>query len=212
MRLPLRLRQWLFHRTLRLTVGDLTRFGLPRPTTRSYETHPIANSQLVYYARPRPDQPGAGRGPLRPRTTVELTDGRRIEPDLVVLATGYLPRFEFLAPELLGDDGDGRPDAATCTPSPPATRRWRSPAWCSRTPGSSRSSHWQTRARSPGWLRLRATDPRRAAAFAAAGARRAGAALRRARSRTSSRHWFEVGHVDYLRAVQRALDGLEKAA
>jgi cation diffusion facilitator CzcD-associated flavoprotein CzcO len=31
LRVPLRLRQWIFHRTLRLTVGDLTRFGLPKP-------------------------------------------------------------------------------------------------------------------------------------------------------------------------------------
>ena len=31
LRLPLRLRQWLYRRTLRLTVGDLTRFGLPDP-------------------------------------------------------------------------------------------------------------------------------------------------------------------------------------
>ena len=60
-------------------------------------------------------------------------------------------------------------------------------------------------------LRLRRTDPRRAEAFAervrsGVGQRYAG------RVKESSRHWFEVGHVDYLRAVQRALDGLEKAA
>ena len=31
MRLPLKLRQWIFRRTMQLTVGDLTRFGLPKP-------------------------------------------------------------------------------------------------------------------------------------------------------------------------------------
>ena len=48
-RLPLRLRQWLFAARCRLTVGDLTRYGLPKPDHRVYETHPIVNSQLLYY-------------------------------------------------------------------------------------------------------------------------------------------------------------------
>ena len=33
-----------------------------------------------------------------------------------------------------------------------------------------------------------------------------------ARLKESTRHWFEVGHVAYLRAVQRALDELEVPA
>src|SRR5439155_878613 len=104
LRLPLWLRQWLFHRILRSTVGDLTRFGLAKPDHKVLETHPIANSQLVYYI---------GHGSITPvpdvarftRDSVEFTDGRVAEPDLVVLATGYLPRFEFLGPELLNVDG-----------------------------------------------------------------------------------------------------------
>src|SRR6185437_12057860 len=109
MRLPLSVRQMLFHRTLRRTVGDLTRFGLPKPDHRVYETHPIANSQLVYHV---------GHGAITPvpdvarfeSHSVELADGRRIDPELVVFATGYLPRFEFLEAKILGDDeGVGRP-------------------------------------------------------------------------------------------------------
>ncbi|MFX0594567.1 flavin-containing monooxygenase [Melissospora conviva] len=208
MRLPIWLRQWLFHRILRLTVGDLTRYGLPRPDHKVYETHPIANSQLVYYA---------GHGRIRPvpdvarfdRYDVELTDGRRIEPDLVVLATGYLPRFEFLAPGLLGDEESGRPSLYLNTF--PAGRPTLAVAGLVQPDsGIFPISHWQTVliARA---LRLRRTDPRRAEAFAervrsGVGQRYAG------RVKESSRHWFEVGHVDYLRAVQRALDGLEKAA
>ena len=41
---------------------------------------------------------------------MELRDGSRIDPDLVITATGYLPRFEFLEPDLLDIDADGRPD------------------------------------------------------------------------------------------------------
>ena len=111
LRLPLRLRQWLLEKTIRLTVGDLSRFGLAKPDHRIYETHPIVNSQLVYYI---------GHGRVLPvpdikrfdHYEVELTDGRTIEPDLVIFATGYLPRFEFLGPELLSVDSSGRPRLA----------------------------------------------------------------------------------------------------
>ncbi len=107
--MPLRVRQWLYHWTLRLTVGDLTRFGLPKPDHRVYETHPIANSQLVYYV----GHGGIGPVPDVARFhpyAVELADGREIDPEVVVFATGYLPRFEFLDASVFGDSaGAGRP-------------------------------------------------------------------------------------------------------
>ena len=86
MGLPLRIRQWLFHLTMRATVGDLTRFGLPKPDHKVFETHPIANSQLVYHI---------GHGGIVPvpdverfeRNQVIFTDGRTADPDVVVLAT-----------------------------------------------------------------------------------------------------------------------------
>src|SRR6185295_1544208 len=108
LRLPLAVRQWIFARQLRRTVGDLTRFGLPEPDHKVYETHPLVNSQLVYYV---------GHGAITPvpdvarftRAGVEFTDGRTADPDVVVFATGYLPRFEFLSPDVLNVDGEGRP-------------------------------------------------------------------------------------------------------
>src|SRR6185369_278491 len=91
--LPLKLRQWLGQRTIRSEVGDLTRFGLRPPDHKIYEAHPIVNSLLVYYL---------GHGSITPvpdikrfhRHSVELTDGQEIEPDLVVMATGYKPVFD----------------------------------------------------------------------------------------------------------------------
>jgi hypothetical protein len=208
LRVPLRVRQWLFHRTLKMTVGDLTRFGLPRPDHKVYETHAIVNSQLIYYV---------GHGGITPvpdvarfrRHEVELVDGRTIEPDLVVLATGYLPRFEFLAPELLDADANGRP-------------RLHLHAFARRHPtlavagllqpdsGMFTLVHWQTVAIAR-WLRLRESDPDRAKAFwsrvTAQGDRR----WTDAKVKDSTRHWFEISHVVYLRALQRALDELEPA-
>jgi cation diffusion facilitator CzcD-associated flavoprotein CzcO len=208
LRLPLRLRQWLYHRLLRLTVGDLTRFGLPRPDHRVYETHPIANSQLVYHV---------GHGAITPvpdiaRFTargVELTDGRTIDPNLVVLATGYLPRFEFLAPEILDADEHGRP-------------RLHLHAFARRHPtlavvgllqpdgGLFSLVHWQALAVAR-WLRLREAQPATADRFWASVAAQPDRRWTRARVKDSSRHWFEIGHVDYLRALQRTLDDLAVA-
>lgn len=208
LRLPLRLRQWLFQRLLRLTVGDLTRFGLPRPDHRVFETHPIANSQLVHHI---------GHGSITPvpdiarfgRHSVELTDGRTVEPDLVVLATGYLPRFEFLAPELIDVDERGRP-------------RMHLHAFPRNHPtlsvlglvqpdsGVLPLMHWQAVAVAR-WLRLLEGRGPGAERF---WERVGGPVDRRwtlAQVKDSTRHWFEVDHIEYLRALQRVLDELAVA-
>lgn len=205
-RLPVRLRQWLFHRTLRLAVGDLRRFGLPRPDHRVYESHPIVNSQLIY-------QLGHGRVTAVPdvarfhRHRVELVNGTTVEPDLVVLATGYLPNFEFLHPELLDLDGDGRPHLPLHLFSP------QQPTLAVAgmlQPGSALFPlvHWQTVAVAR-WLRLQQRDPGRAAAL---WPRITALARRRwhdTRTSDSTRHWFEVSHIRYLRGLQRLLELLE---
>jgi Flavin-binding monooxygenase-like len=206
MRLPLRLRQWLFHRSMRMTVGDLTRFGLPKPDHRVYETHPIVNSQLVYYI---------GHGGVTPvpevarfgRTEVEFTDGRTADPDLVVLATGYLPRFEFLSPDVLGADETGRPHLAlqlfARTHPTLAVAGLVQP-----DSGIFTIVHWQT-VLVARYLRLLDTAPDRAAAFAEALRTGPDRRYTAAKVKDSTRHWFEVNHVVYLKALQRALDEVE---
>jgi hypothetical protein len=208
-RLPIWLRQWLFHRTLKMTVGDLTRFDLPRPDHKVYETHPIANSQLVYYV---------GHGGITPVPDVarfrghhvELSDGREIEPDLVVLATGYLPRFEFLAPEVLGTDTSGRP-TLYLNAFPRRHPTLAVAGLLQPDSGLFPLVHWQTVAIAR-WLRLRESAPERAGVFAARINAEAGHRFNQAKLKDTTRHWFEVGHVDYLRALQRTLDDLEVAA
>ncbi|NIL56306.1 NAD(P)-binding domain-containing protein [Salinispora arenicola] len=206
LRVPRRVRQWLYHLTLRLTVGDLTRFGLARPDHRMLETHPIVNSQLVHYLghgriTPVPD-------PVRFHPhSVELADGRRIDPELVVFATGYLPRFDFLDPKILGDDGTvGRPVLwlNAFAPNHPTLAV---AGLVQPDSGMFPLSHWQT-VLFARLLRSRVTRPGRAAGFAAAVVARAGERYA-GPVRDSSRHWFEVGHVDYLRALERALHDLE---
>jgi thioredoxin reductase len=207
--LPLRLRQWLYRRTVALTAGDLTRFGVPRPDHRPFESHPVVNSQLVYYL-------GHGRIAAVPdvarfdRSAVELTDGRRIEPDLVIAATGYLPRFEFLAPQVLDLDPDGRPDLHLHA----FARRYPTLAvvgLIQADAGLFPLAHWQSLAVAR-WMRVRLSDPRRAALVQAKEAKRAVRTWSRRKVVPSSRHWFEVGHTEYLRIIDELLHELEPAS
>jgi cation diffusion facilitator CzcD-associated flavoprotein CzcO len=203
--LPAGLRRWLLQRTLRRSVGDLTRFGLPRPDHRLGETHPIVNSQLVYHL---------GHGDLTAvpdvqrfeRHSVLLTDGREIDPDLVVLATGYAPRFDFLAPELIGADSDGRPRLPLHAFSQAYPTLFVA-GLVQPDSGLFPLVHWQTVVMAR-WLRLRETDPRRAQEFWAA-AFPTGERLHAGPVKNTSRHWFEVSHLLYLRALQRLVSGLE---
>jgi cation diffusion facilitator CzcD-associated flavoprotein CzcO len=205
-RVPLWLRQRLLHRTLRRVVGDLRRFGLPEPDHKLLETHPIVNSQLVYYL-------GHGAVTSVPDVarfspnSVELTDGRVIEPDLVILATGYLPRFEFLAPELLNVDEDGRPRLFlhTLAPSFPTLSVV---GLVQPDSGVFSLMHWQAVLVAT-WLRQREQAPEKATAYWRSHHHLFGRRYTSARLKDSTRHWFEVSHIDYLRAVQRALNDLE---
>ncbi len=65
--LPLRVRQWLFHRTMRRTVGDLTRFGLPKPDHQHLRDAPDRQQPAGLLPGPWLDHAGAGRGPVHPR-------------------------------------------------------------------------------------------------------------------------------------------------
>ncbi|MHC2068679.1 flavin-containing monooxygenase [Bremerella sp. T1] len=82
------------------TVGKPQRFGLPKPEHDLFETHPIINSQLPYYA-------GHGKLDVFPDVRqfdgdhVEFTDGRRERFDVVVFATGYQLTFPFIDADLL---------------------------------------------------------------------------------------------------------------
>jgi cation diffusion facilitator CzcD-associated flavoprotein CzcO len=206
LRLPLRVRQWLLARTLRLAVGDLTRYGLAKPDHRVYETHPIVNSQLLYQI---------GHGGLRPvrevarfdRDGVELVSGERLEPDLVIFATGYLPRFEFLGSEVLDADAEGRPQLYMHA----FARRFPSLAIAGMVQPDSGVFpivHWQTVAIAR-WLRLREADPQRAADFWQKVATAPDRRWTHAKVKSSTRHWFEINHMVYLRGLQRVLGDLE---
>ncbi|MBO3737297.1 flavin-containing monooxygenase [Actinoplanes flavus] len=197
---------WLRERRYRRAAADLTRWGVPAPEHAPFESHPVVNGLLPEYLR-------HGRIEAVPDVSrydgkaVELTDGRRIEPHLVITATGYRPRFDFLAPELLDIDERGRPDLhlhvfARKHPTLAVVGLVQPDA------GLFPLAHWQSVAVAR-WLRLHGTDPERASAVQREESQRPLASWSRRRVVPTRRHWFEVDHVDYLRTVESLLSRLE---
>ena len=98
--LPLWLRRTIAEQMVRVALGKPERFGLPRPDHQLYESHPIVNSQMLYYV---------GHGKIRVKPEVRLLAGDRVEfvdgsvepIDLIVYATGFRLSFPFIDRERL---------------------------------------------------------------------------------------------------------------
>jgi cation diffusion facilitator CzcD-associated flavoprotein CzcO len=105
--LPRVLKRLIVRSILRLTVGDLERYGLRKPDHELFASHPIVNSQLPYYV-------AHGRITPKPNVArlcggcVQFDDGSQEAIDLVVYATGYKLTIPFLNRAHL-NWRDGRP-------------------------------------------------------------------------------------------------------
>lgn len=210
LRIPLAVRRRMFAASLRVAIGDFTKFGLKRPDHQFFETHHIVNQQLVYYVGHGDITPVDDIARFEPDGVV-FTDGRRADVDLVVFCTGYLATFPFLpdAERHLGWQGDHpalglqvfTPHHRTLFVSgliQPDSWQWT-------------IAHWQGMLIAR-FLRCSTERPAAADAFfrrvAADTARRFSAG---AQYKDSSRHYYEIAHQDYLAALQAALDELDGA-
>lgn len=201
LRLPMPVVRLLLEQTHKLTVGDLTRFGLPKPDHKFLETHPIVNSLLVYYA---------GHGDIVHKPDVQRFDGNRVffvddsseEVDLVVLATGYLPHFPFVDPSHLNWD-EGRPrlykhifhpsrdDLAVVGLLQPDS-------------GLFKLAHWQSVAVARWFRALDDEDSKRIDSFRKQKSARIDEDLNKGlQYKDSTRHYFEVHHMGYLRQLRK---------
>jgi putative flavoprotein involved in K+ transport len=127
-RLPARLADALAEPVRRRTIPDLSGYGLPDPGPGVYarvkQGHvPILDVGLIDAIQARRVEPVRGvSGFDGPR--VLLADGNTIEPDAVIVATGYLRGLERLVGDLSVLGSDGRPvvHGARTHPSAPGLR------------------------------------------------------------------------------------------
>lgn len=110
----------------RLTVGDLTRHGLPRPTKGVYRRVreegqiPILDVGLIDALRAGSVEVVTGVESFDGAEVV-LSDGARVQPDVVVAATGYRRGLDGLVGHLgvLRDDGRPAVHGARTAPAAP---------------------------------------------------------------------------------------------
>jgi len=113
-RLPVRVGDALGRALRKLTIPDLSEFGLPRPTAgpashfRATGHIPILDVGIVAAVRERRVEVVPGVDAFQPGGVV-LTDGSVIHPDAVVAATGFGPGLEPLVGHLGILGADGRP-------------------------------------------------------------------------------------------------------
>ncbi len=124
--LPLPISDAVARTTARLTIGDLTRFGLPAPERGIY-TQMIRDRQIPILDAGFIAALRAGRIEVVPAVealegaSVLLRGGGRIEPEVVIAATGFRPGLEALLGDLDLLDASGLPrvhGAATAPQAP----------------------------------------------------------------------------------------------
>jgi putative flavoprotein involved in K+ transport len=97
----------------RISVPDLSAYGMPRPTTGLYArvrdgAIPVQDVGLIAAVQAGRVEPVAAVERLD-GDKVRLSDGADISPDVVIAATGYKPRLEPLVGHLGVLDSRGRP-------------------------------------------------------------------------------------------------------
>ena len=98
----------VYNLVLNLENGDITKWGLKKPDHGVRQSHPVSNSELLYYIRhgeitAKPDvEKFEGR-------TAYFNDGSKVELDTVIPATGFKLTFPFFDKNLIDyEDKDVR--------------------------------------------------------------------------------------------------------
>ena len=112
----------------RFTVGDLSPFGLPTPTEGIFARGKRQGRAPVIVDREVIDAIRAREFDVVPTIAnfdgdgVTLIDGRRLDPDVVICATGYHRGLEPILGHLGVLDADGNPRAQGCRAAAPGLR------------------------------------------------------------------------------------------
>ncbi|MBS2019487.1 MAG: NAD(P)-binding domain-containing protein [Deltaproteobacteria bacterium] len=93
-KLPWAVRRKMAETIHRITVGDMERYGLPKPDHRILDAHPTISGRILDRLTHGTIKPKPGLTKLGP-TSVTFTDGTVEDVDVIVWATGYRVTFPF---------------------------------------------------------------------------------------------------------------------
>jgi cation diffusion facilitator CzcD-associated flavoprotein CzcO len=104
---PMALRRVINGLLVLTVLGNPKQYGLPKPDHKLLQSHPIVNSQVLYYV---------GHGDITPKPNIARLDGKQVwftdgsseAIDLIVYATGYKLSFPFIDSRHL-NAADGKP-------------------------------------------------------------------------------------------------------
>ena len=99
-RIPFAVRRRAREAMLRVLVGDMERYGLPKPDHGFLEAHPTVSDDVLSRIAHGEIVPKPNIAELTERT-VRFTDGSEVKADVVVYCTGYKVTFPFLDPGLI---------------------------------------------------------------------------------------------------------------
>jgi cation diffusion facilitator CzcD-associated flavoprotein CzcO len=97
---PFKIRQAFFRALLRVGVGDMERYGLPKPDHAILQAHPTISDDILSRIAHGEIAPKPNIARLTERTVV-FADGSEVEADIVIYCTGYRVTFPFFEPELI---------------------------------------------------------------------------------------------------------------
>ena len=99
-RIPYAVRRRTQAALLRVMVGDMERYGLPRPDHAFGAAHPTVSDDVLSRIAHGEITPKPNLAALTERT-VRFADGTEVAADVVVYCTGYKVSFPFLDPDLI---------------------------------------------------------------------------------------------------------------
>jgi dimethylaniline monooxygenase (N-oxide forming) len=99
-RVPYAVRRRVQSAALKLVVGDMERYGLPKPDHPFGAAHPTVSDDILSRIAHGEITPKPNIAELGERT-VRFADGSEVDADVVVYCTGYKVTFPFLDPDLI---------------------------------------------------------------------------------------------------------------
>lgn len=202
-RLPLWLRRAITSKVVKLSIGCPQDYGLPAADHRLFESHPIINSQMLYYV---------GHGKIHPKPDIERLEGANVRfvdgtvehVDVIIYATGFRISFPFIDTKHL-NWRDGAPRLRLNIFHPEHDQLFVAGLI---QPDSGQWGLVDCQAQLiAGYLRVLREDPLRAVRFRRRLARHQNldAGIRYVRS---SRHLLEVEHFSYRRKLEKLVAAL----